>query len=171
MAVNVAALRSATRQATELAGIIRNIRHFPPADEAAELDLIARLTTRIDSILANASHGITGVDPNVEPAKELVFEDFPDRLTQSQGFFGIALSEEPSDAVTVEVTASNDDLLRVSPASLVFTPENWSDQQWPTLGPSGVPDDDGVAVDVLFAVSGGDFDEAGTTRTLMRVPD
>lgn len=138
-------------------------------DAAAEQDLVTRLRARSVAIADNCEHGVTGVNPNAAPAKALVITDFPESMGASQGFFVLRLSEAPEGTVSGTIRVSNDDLLGVTPSIFEFDAQTWDTETFPILAPKGIPSEEGVDVELTFEVSGGDFEEASTTRMLRRV--
>ncbi len=101
----------------------------------------------VDSVTVNVSD----VDkPGVQVSPETL------RINEGRsGTYSVKLNTQPTADVTVAVSSSNDDLT-MEPASLTFTPDNWSQPQWVTVT---ARDDNDAADDTAtlrHSVSSGD---------------
>ena len=104
----------------------------------------------------------------------LVFSSAPTTVDEGgSAIFSLQLNQSPHANSTVTVAASSNKTgkLTVNPASRTFTPDNWDTDQDFTV--FGVEDADTVdeTVIVSFAVSGGGFGGADTTRTITVTDD
>lgn len=82
-----------------------------------------------------------------------------------QATITVALATEPSDTVTVTVSADQADEVGLAPAVLTFTAANWNQPQ--TLTATGKDDaeaDGDQAVTLTFTAAGGDYASVGATR-------
>ena len=84
--------------------------------------------------------------------------------------YTLVLDSEPTDTVTITVARSEDDLIRLTPETLTFTPSNWSAPQ--TISIESLDDGTDTAItypEISHEVSGGDYDSVTVGGILLLI--
>ena len=123
------------------------------ADDSASISLTAQ-GADYKSVTANVQIDVSDNDP-----RGLTIAPSTLGLTEgSAKEFTVALKTQPKGGdVIVDVIASGSDDARISPASLTFTPSNWSAPR--TIGVSAAEDDDAIkdTADISLSARGADY--------------
>ena len=106
---------------------------------------LGAVATATATIVDDDDRGVT-----VSPTKLEVTEGGSDSYT-------VVLGSQPTGDVTVEMAASGDEDVTVSPESLTFTDSNWETGQTVTVSADGDVDGDDDTAEITHTVSGGDY--------------
>ena len=138
----------------------------PVDDAVAEPDETVVVTGRASG-LATATAAVTITDDD-----ELGVTVAPTALTVLEGRSGsyeVALTSQPTAAVTVAVTSNHADVA-VAPESLMFTPSSWNTVQTVTVSAADDQDvEEDAAARLTHVVSGGDYEANSVTADPVEV--
>ena len=98
----------------------------------------------------------------------------PTKLEVTEGgreTYTVVLRSEPTGDVTVEMAASGDEDVTVSPESLTFTDSNWATGQTVTVSADGDVDADDDAAEITHTVGGGDYADESAEPVTVTVAD
>ena len=106
---------------------------------------LGAVATATATIVDDDDRGVT-----VSPTELQVAEGGSDSYT-------VVLGSQPTGDVTVEMAASGDEDVTVSPESLTFTDSNWATRQTVTVSADGDVDGDDDTAEITHTVRGGDY--------------
>ena len=120
---------------------------------------LGAVATATATIVDDDDRGVT-----VSPTKLEVTEGGSDSYT-------VVLGSQPTGDVTVEMAASGDEDVTVSPESLTFTDSNWETGQTVTVSADGDVDGDDDTAEITHTVGGGDYASESAEAVTVTVDD
>ena len=143
----------------------------PVADDVDEEDREVAVTGQVTAGPTNLP--VTATSLTITDNDERGVTVTPTELTVNEGGTGaytVVFTSAPTEPVTVAVETPSGTAVRVSPASLVFTADDWDDEQTVTV--EAAADDDAAAdepVTLTHTVSGGDYGDDNVAADPVKV--
>ena len=145
-------------------------------EDAPDKTVTVSGTVSLEGVTAPPDATLTITDDDEPPPVERGVEISPTALTIGEGddtggSYNMNLIAEPSEAVTVTVTAPTGSGLMVAPAQLTFTSGNWQARQKVTIT-AGVDDNaDDQTVTLTHAAAGAGYESVAIADVIVTVTD
>ena len=161
--------------ATESTGEV-TIAAVDNQDDAADKSVTVSGTVPLESVTAPPPVTLTIADDDESPPVELGVDVQPPALTigegdETGGVFRVKLTAEPSENVTMIVSAPAGSGVTAVPSELRFSPANWGTEQPVTVTAAEDDDTEPVTVRLTYTGTGAGYEDEPATEAAVTITD